>query len=97
MWKGRQEFVVWHGSPHDFGKFDFSRLRDGLGVFFAESRAQAESHGLAKEYRLTFRNLLRVRQGREYVETLAMRPGEKSGRDVRRRLLKAGYDGVCIE
>ena len=97
MQKIRQDFVAWHGSPHDFGKFDFSRLRDDLGVFFAEDKEHAERYGYAREYCLSFKNLLRVRQGREYAETLSLRPGERGGLDVRRRLLKAGHDGVRIE
>lgn len=95
--KDRQEVVVWHGSPCDFRKFDFARLRDDLGIFFAEKRAHAERYGTARRYRLAFRNLLRVRQGREYAEAVAMRSNERCGRDVRRRLVKAGYDGVRIE
>ncbi len=91
-----KEIVAWHGSPHEFREFDFSRLRDDLGVFFAENREHAGRYGTAKMYRLTFRNLLCVRQGREYAETLARRPGERSGRDVRRRIVQAGYDGVRI-
>lgn len=90
-------FIAWHGSPHEFACFDFSKLRDGLGVFFAADMKHAEYHGIARQYRLSFRNLLCVKQGKEYVAWLARREGEKTGRDVRRRLIKAGYDGVRIE
>lgn len=95
--KDKQRFVAWHGSTHEFQRFDFNRLRDDLGVFFAERREHAEQYGTTKRYRLAFKNLLRVRQGREYAETIAMRSNERCGRDVRRRLVKAGYDGIRIE
>lgn len=90
-------FFAWHGSPNTFDRFDLARLRDDLGVFFAEKKEHAERYGEARKYQLAFKNLLRVRQGREYVEKLAMRDGEKCGRDVRRRLMREGYDGVRIE
>ena len=111
-----------HGSPHEFVRFDFSKLRDGLGVFFTESREAAEYYarrggrcpgGVVRRYRLTFRNVLRVRQGEEYTKWLARREGEKTERDVRNipqpkavreadalagvRLIKAGYDGIRVE
>ena len=89
--------VAWHGSPHKFDRFDFSRLRDSLGVFFSEKKEHAEQYGTARKYRLTFSNLLCVRQGQEYAEHVSMRDNEKCGRDVRRRLVKAGYSGVRIE
>lgn len=89
--------VAWHGSPHKFDRFDFSKLRDSLGVFFSEKQEHAEQYGSARKYWLTFGNLLRVRQGREYAEHVSMRGGTNCGRDVRRRLLAAGYDGVHIE
>ena len=86
-----------HGSPQEFDRFDFSKLRDGLGVFFATNKEQAECHGIARQYRLSFRNLLCVKQGKEYVAWLVKRDGEKTERDVRRRLIRDGYDGVRIE
>lgn len=89
--------VACHGSPHKFDRFDFSRLRDSLGVFFSEKQEHAEQYGTASKYRLTFSNLLCVRQGQEYAEHVVMRDNEKCGRDVRRRLVNAGYDGVRIE
>lgn len=95
--KDQQEFVAWHESMHEFKKFNFARLRDNLGVFFAEKREHAERYGTTKRYRLAFKNLLCVRQGREYAETVSMRSDEKCGCDVRRRLIKAGYDGIRIE
>lgn len=95
--KDQQEFVAWHGSTHEFQKFNFAKLRDNLGIFFAEKQENAERYGTPKRYRLTFRNLLRVRQGHKYAETVAMRSDERCGRDVRRRLIKAGYDGIRIE
>ena len=49
-----------------------------------------------RRYRLTFRNVLRVRQGEEYAKWIVNRDGETS-RDVRRRLIKAGYDGIRVE
>mgnify|MGYP007070236356 CR=1 FL=1 len=91
-----ETFIAWHGSPYTFDRFDFSKLRDGLGVFFAADKAQAEYHGTARQYRLTFRNILRVHQGEEYAKWLARREGE-TARDVRRRLVREGYDGVRIE
>lgn len=93
----QETILSWHGSPHEFARFDFSKLRDGIGVFFAADKLRAEYHGIARQYRLSFRNLLCVKQGKEYVAWLARREGEKTGRDVRRRLIKAGYDGVRIE
>lgn len=30
-------FIAWHGSPCTFDSFDFSKLRDALGMFFKES------------------------------------------------------------
>ena len=97
----------WHGSTHTFDRFDFSKLRDALGVFFTESREQAEYYARrvggprgdalsARRYRLSFRNVLRVRQGEEYAKWVARREGETE-RDVRRRLVKAGYDGIRVE
>ena len=88
---------AWHGSSQTFDRFDFSKLRDSLGVFFAADRSLAEYHGTARRYRLTFRNILRLHQGREYVDWLWKRDGEKTERDVRRRLMRDGYDGVRIE
>ena len=93
----RESFIAWHGSPQTFDRFDFSKLRDALGVFFTESREAAENYGTTRQYRLTFRNILRVHQGREYVDWLWKRDGEKTERDVRRRLMRDGYDGVRIE
>ena len=93
----KETFIAWHGSPRTFDRFDFSKLRDALGVFFTESRMAAEYHGMARQYRLTFRYLLRVHQGEEYARWVARRECEKSERDVRWRLMAAGYDGVCIE
>ena len=89
--------VAWHGSPREFESFDYAKLRDDLGAFFAKKRDHAERYGKAQKYRLTFRNLLRVRQGQEYAKKVAMREGEKSGWDVRRRLMRDGYDGIRIE
>ena len=91
------EILAWHGSPHRFGRFDFSRLEDGLGAFFSATREHAAHWGEPKAHRLRFANLLRVRQGREYAEKLAPREGEHSPADVRCRLRREGYDGVCIE
>ena len=93
----KERFIAWHGSPHGFDRFDFSKLRGGLGVFFATDKEQAECHGKARQYCLEFRNILRVHQGKEYVDWLLKRAGEKTERDVRRRLIRNGYDGVCIE
>ena len=93
----RQVFIAWHGSPHEFHRFDLSKLRDALGVFFAADKSQAEYHGKVRQYRLTFKNVLRVHQGKEYVDWLWKRDGENTERDVRRRLMRDGYDGVCIE
>ena len=102
--KDKQEFVAWHGSPYPFDRFDFSKLRDTFGVFFTESRESAEYYarrggrflnGMVRQYRLSFRNVLRVHQGEEYARCVARRSGE-TYRDVRRRLMRAGYDGVCI-
>lgn len=95
----------WHGSSYTFDRFDYSKLRDALGVFFTESREAAEYYarrggrfpnGMVRQYRLSFRNVLRVHQGEEYARCIARREGE-TYRDVRRRLIKAGYDGVRIE
>lgn len=97
--------VAWHGSPHTFDRFDFSKLRDTLGVFFTESREAATYYarrggrfpnGMVRQYRLSFRNVSRVHQGEEYARCVARREGE-TYRDVRRRIIKAGYDGVRIE
>lgn len=92
-----REILAWHGSPHRFRRFDFSRLEDGLGVFFAAKREHAAHWGAPVAHRLRFANLLGVRQGRDYAEKLSPRNGETDGRDVRRRLLREGYDGVRIE
>lgn len=100
------DFIAWHGSPYTFDRFDFSKLRDGLGVFFAESRETAEyyaqrngrfSNGTVRQYCLFIRNVLRVRQGEEYAEWIVRRDSEKTSRDVRWRLIKAGYDGIRVE
>ena len=32
--------IISHGSPLTFDRFDFSKLRDALGVFFTESREE---------------------------------------------------------
>lgn len=90
-----EAFIAWHGSPCTFDRFDFSKLRDGLGVFFTADKPQAGYHGRARQYRLTFRNILRIHQG-EYAKWLARREGEISC-DVRRRLMRDGYDGVRVE
>ena len=94
--KEKREFIAWHSSPHTFDRFDFSKLRDSLGIFFTESKEAAEYYGTARQYRLTFRHVLRVHQGEEYAKWIAKREGE-TDRDVRRRLLAAGHDGVRIE
>ena len=95
----------WHGSSYTFDRFDYSKLRDALGVFFTESRESAEYYaqrggrflnGMVRQYRLSFRNVLQVHQGEEYARCIARRDGE-TYRDVRRRLVKAGYDGVRVE
>lgn len=100
------DFIAWHGSPYTFDRFDFSKLRDCLGVFFTESREAAEYYarwngrfpnGAVRQDCLTFRNVLRVRQGEEYAKWIVRRDGEKTSRDVRRRLMCDGYDGVRIE
>ncbi len=101
----KEAFIAWHGSPHAFDRFNFSKLRDTLGVFFTESREAATHYarrggrfpnGMVRQYRLSFRNVLRVHQGEEYARCIARREGE-TYRDVRRRLIKAGYDGVRVE
>ena len=101
----KEVFIAWHGSPRTFDRFDYSKLRDALGVFFTASRESAEYYarrggrflnGMVRQYRLSFRNVLRVHQGEEYAKWIARREGE-TYRDVRRRLVKAGYDGVRIE
>ena len=103
--KDKQEFIAWHGSPCTFDRFDFSKLRDALGVFFTESREAAEYYarrggrspnGMARQYCLSFRNVLRVHQGEEYARWVARREGETC-RDVRRRIIKVGYDGIRVE
>ena len=95
----------WHGSSHAFDRFNFSKLRDSLGVFFTESRGTAEYYarrggrspnGMVRQYRLSFRNVLRVHQGEEYAKWIVRREGE-TYRDVRRWLIKAGYDGIRVE
>ena len=95
----------WHGSSHAFDRFNFSKLRDSLGVFFTESRGTAEYYarrggrspnGMVRQYRLSFRNVLRVHQGEEYAKWVTRHEGE-TYRDVRRRLIKAGYDGIRVE
>ena len=97
--------VAWHGSPHTFDRFDFSKLRDTLGVFFTESREAATYYarrggrflnGMVRQYRLSFRNVLRVHQGEAYARWVARCEGETC-RDVRRRIIKAGYDGIRVE
>ena len=101
----KESFIAWHGSPRTFDCFDFSKLRDALGVFYTESREAAEYYarrggrspnGMVRQYRLSFRNVLRVHQGEENARCVARREGE-TYRDVRRRLIKAGYDGVRVE
>lgn len=100
------DFIAWHVSPYTFDRFDFSKLRDGLGVFVMENREAEEYYarwngrfpnGAVRQDCLTFRNVLRVRQGEEYAKCVARRDGEKTSRDVRRRLIKAGYDGIRVE
>ena len=101
----KEAFIAWHGSPHAFDRFNFSKLRDSLGAFFTESRGAAEYYarrggrspnGMVRQYRLSFRNVLRVHQGEEYAKWVARREGETCY-DVRRRLVKAGYDGIRVE
>ena len=92
----KEIFFAWHGSPHVFDRFDFSKLRDALGVFFTNSKESAEYYGSARQYCLIFRNVLHVHQGEEYVRWIANRDGEKS-RDVRLRLINAGHDGIRME
>lgn len=67
----KQQFIVWHGSPRTFDRFDFLKLRDALGVFFTESRESAAYYarrggrspdGMVRQYRLSFRNVLRVQE-----------------------------------
>lgn len=90
----RETFIAWHGSPCEFARFDFSKLRDALGVFFTANREAAEYYGTARQYRLSFRNLLRVRQGAEYARWVAKREGETDC-DVR-RLVKVRGGGRRI-
>ena len=63
-------------------------------------RAGARPSHVARQYRLTFRNVLRVRQGEEYAKWVARREGVTE-RDVRGRAgarpSLAGYDGIRIE
>ena len=59
-------------------------------------RGGRSPNGMARQYCLAFRNVLRVHQGEEYARWVARREGETC-RDVRRRLVKAGYDGIRVE
>lgn len=59
-------------------------------------RGGRSPNGMARLYRLPFRNLLRVHQGEEYARWAARREGETC-RDVRRWIIKAGYDGIRVE
>ncbi len=59
-------------------------------------RGGRSPNGMARQYRLAFRNVLRVHQGEEYARWVARREGETC-RDVRRRIIKAGYDGIRVE
>ncbi len=59
-------------------------------------RGGRSPNGMARQYRSAFRNVLRVHQGEEYARWVARREGETC-RDVRRRLVKAGYDGIRVE
>lgn len=74
---------------------------DGLkvGVFERQyaRRGVCFSNGTVRQYCLFFRNVLRVRQGEEYAEWIVRRDGEKTSRDVRRQLMRDGYDGMRIE
>lgn len=41
-----EAFIAWHGSPYTFDRFDFSKLRDGLGVFFTADKPHRHYIGI---------------------------------------------------
>ena len=89
------------GSPCMFDCFVFSKLRDTLSAIFSDSRDAATYYARrgdcfpndrARQYRLTFRNVLRVHQGKEYATRVVRCDEEITKCDVRWRLIEAGYD-----
>ena len=60
-------------------------------------RSGSSPNGMARQYCLSFPNVLYVRQGKEYAKWNMQRVGAETSRDVRRRIVKAGHDGVRIE
>ena len=87
------DVTVYHGSNAEFDEFDFSKLKDELGVFFAAEKSSAESWGNAKAYTLKPKKTLVVHQGEEYRRL--MLTGETDA-EKRKRFIKEGYDTVKI-
>jgi hypothetical protein len=67
-----QGFDVWHGSPHDFDKFDISKIGSGEGaqafghgLYFAENPKVAKGYqeSLSNDYGKNTRTLLRMTGG----------------------------------
>ena len=93
QYSDRKQVEVYHGSKADFEDFDFSRLKDELGVFFAENENDASQYGDAKAYTLSPKKTLVVHQGDEYRRL--MMTGETDA-EKRARLLKEGYDTIKL-
>jgi hypothetical protein len=89
----REQVEVYHGSKADFEEFDFSHLKDELGVFFAENENDASQYGDAKAYTLSPKKTLVVHQGEEYRRL--MMTGETDA-EKRERLIKEGYDTIKL-
>ncbi len=89
----RSSVTVYHGSNANFDSFDFTRLQDELGVFFAEEQGGAMQYGDAKAYTLTPKKTLVVHQGEEYRRL--MQTGETDV-EKRNRLINEGYDTIKL-
>ena len=87
------EVTVYHGSKNNFEEFDFSRLKDELGVFFSKNEGGASQYGNATAYTLSPKKTLVVHQGEEYRRI--MLTGETDA-EKRARFLKEGYDTIKL-
>ena len=89
----KKAVIVYHGSNANFDTFDFSKLKDELGIFFAEAEDSAKQWGNANQYTLTPKKTLVVHQGEEYRKI--MMTGETDA-EKRKRFVSEGYDTLKI-
>lgn len=75
---------VWHASPHQFEKFDASRIGTGQGAAsFGKGLYFAEAEGVAHEYFQQFNPELAITKGDTGPKGLALRVLEAVGGDIK--------------